>query len=133
MSNLSMIIPFKKKSGQYKYLLKNEFIPGWDLHPDTCGISLEATETRERDLVELMKKELNLVVDESELFYLGVCAIKRNSDHVCYLYSLDLSRRDFEIEKEDQEYFWSDAEKLVESIDPQLLSGFAKLKYQVLE
>ena len=140
MSNICMIIPYKKKNGQFKFLLKNEFIPGWDQHPDTCGISLPTSENNhENEMISFLSSELNLIVDEPDLIRLGVCAIKRNSDHICYLYAVDLSKREFEPEMKTKSdgksevYQWSNADQLVESIDPQLLSGYLRLKYLVFD
>ncbi len=132
MSNMSMILPFRKKGTAIHYLVKREFIPGWDQHPDLCGIStLVADETRELALVELLKIEIGITTDENELIRLGVCAVKRSSDHICYLYSVDLSKRVDSIEKDLGGYVWITDEKVMESIDPQLLSCYAKLRYLI--
>jgi len=132
MSNMSMILPFRKKGNMIHYLVKREFITGWDQHPDLCGISaLVADPQRESTIMEIMKTAVGITFDENELIRLGVCAIKRNSDHICYLYSVDLSKRIDSIEKDLGDYTWVTDETVMESIDPQLLSCFAKLKYLI--
>ena len=133
MSHMQMLLPYRKKGSQIQYLVKNAYVPGWDQHPDLCGISvLNNDPNHESIMLETIANESGLLVGEDELIRLGVCAIKRSSDLVCNMYSVDLSKRMDEGLPNSADYFWIDDDKMMESIDPQLLSCYAKLRYLVL-
>ncbi|GAB6108452.1 hypothetical protein [Fusibacter bizertensis] len=130
MSNTSLLLPFRKKGNSMQFLVKNEYIPGWDTHPDICGIMNPATdEFYEKKMLEQLKHETGIIVDSDELIRLGLCAIKRSSELICYLYAVDLSKRSEVIEKEMDNYIWISEDRLMESIDAQLLSTYARLKF----
>jgi len=129
---MSLLLPFRKKGTSIQYLVKREFIAGWDQHPDLCGIAVSVPDDQlDRELENKMKTETHITFEHSDLIHLGVCAIKRSSDHVCYLYAIDLSKRLEGPDKDLGEYLWVSDEKLMESIDPQLLSCYAKLRFLV--
>ncbi len=132
MSNMSMLLPFRKKGTSIQYLVKQEFIAGWDQHPDLCGIAVAALDEQlDKELESKMNAEMKITFEHGDLIHLGVCAIKRSSDHICYLYALDLSKRVEGPEKDLGDYLWVSDDKIMESIDPQLLSCYAKLRYLV--
>ncbi|MDH8677339.1 hypothetical protein QE109_04220 [Fusibacter bizertensis] len=130
MSNTSLLLPFRKKGNTMQFLVKNEYIAGWDAHPDVCGILNTVTnDLYEKEMLDQLKLETDIIIDSDELIRLGVCAIKRNSDLVCYLYSADLSKRNETIEAEMDNYLWISEDRLMQSIDAQLLSAYARLKF----
>lgn len=132
MSNMSMLLPFRKKGTSIHYLVKREFIAGWDQHPDLCGIAVAVPDEQlDKELESKMKTDMNITFDHSDLIHLGVCAIKRSSDHICNLYAIDLSKRSEVPDKDLGDYLWVSDDTIMESIDPQLLSCYAKLKYLV--
>lgn len=133
MSNMSMIIPFRKKGLGIQYLVRREYVVGWDQNPDLCGISAIVADTLlEIALVEALEKDLSIHTITDDFIRLGVCAIKRNSEHMCYLYALDLGKKPEVFEKEKESYMWVNDEVLLETLDPQLLAAYARLKYLVL-
>lgn len=133
MSSMSMILPYRRKGTQIQFLVKSAFIPGWDQHPDLCGIATNvAGDMFEDAILETLKKEASINVEQKDLIRLGVCAVKRSSDHICYLYALDMSKKNEGIDALLESYTWIDDDKMMESIDPQLLACYAKLKYLVL-
>lgn len=130
MSNTTLLLPFRKKGNTMQFLVKNEYVPGWDAHPDICGILNNVTDDLyEKKMLDQLKHETGIIVDSEEMIRLGVCAIKRSSDLICYLYSVDLSKRNDAIEKELENYLWISEDRLMESIDAQLLSTYARLKF----
>jgi len=133
MSNMSMIIPYRKKGTTYQFLLKNETIVGWDQHPDLCGIAIAGPdEVMEKGLVDKLKADLGFVIEPSDFIHLGVCAMKRASEHICYLYAVDLTKRVELDESKMGDYLWAYDDKLMESIDSQLLACYARLRHLVL-
>lgn len=133
MSHMQMLLPYRKKGSQIQYLVKNAYVPGWDQHPDLCGISVLGNDpNHEVIMLENLANETGIVIEEEELIRLGVCAIKRSSDLVCNMFAVDLSKRLSEAVTTSPDYFWIDDDKMMESIDPQLLSCYAKLRYLVL-
>ena len=136
MSNMSILLPYRKKGTAIQFLLKREYVLGWDQHPDLCGISyIGADDELESKLVENLNKEVTLGVTSDDLIRLGVCAVKRQSEHICYLYAVDLTHlqpiKAF-VDTGSEDFLWASDEKVLESIDPQLLACYAKLKYLVL-
>ncbi|HAS73897.1 MAG TPA: hypothetical protein DCS67_07110 [Clostridiales bacterium UBA8960] len=133
MSNMSMILPYRKKGTQIQFLVKSAFIPGWDQHPDLCGIASNVSNDMfENAIMETLKQETGVNVEADSLIRLGVCAIKRSSDHICYLYSVDLTKKLDVTQDLNEAFSWIDDDKMMESIDPQLLACYAKLKFLVL-
>ena len=128
----SLVITFQKKGTAIHYLVKREFIAGWDQHPDLCGIAVAVPDEKlDFELQNKLKTEMHLPFEHGDLIHLGVCAIKRSSDHICYLYALDLSKRNEVPEKDLGDYLWVTDDTIMESIDPQLLSCYAKLRYLI--
>lgn len=133
MSNMSMILPYRRKGTQIQFLVKSAFIPGWDQHPDLCGIAASVTGDMFEDaILETFQQESGVDIQHSDLIRLGVCAVKRSSDHICYLYAVDLTKKNESTQTLPEAYFWIDDDKMMESIDPQLLACYAKVKYLVL-
>ena len=133
MSSMSMILPYRKKGTQIQFLVKSAFVPGWDQHPDLCGIAANVSnDLFEEAILETFKLDTGVGVEAEDLIRLGVCAVKRSSDHICYLYAIDLGKKNESNQTFGDSYFWIDDDKMMESIDPQLLACYAKLKYLVL-
>lgn len=136
MSNMSILLPYRKKGTSIQFLLKREYVLGWDQHPDLCGISYIGPDADlESKLLEDFNKVVETLISSDDLIRLGVCAVKRQSEHICYLYAVDLTHTPFVKDFVDtgaEEYLWANDEKILESIDPQLLACYAKLKYLVL-
>jgi len=136
MSNMSILLPYRKKGTAVQFLLKREYVLGWDQHPDLCGISYIGPDNElESKLLDNFNKEVESSIDSDDLIRLGVCAVKRQSEHICYLYAVDLTHlapiKAF-VDTGSEDFLWANDEKLLESIDPQLLTCYAKLKYLVL-
>lgn len=133
MSNMSMILPYRRKGTQIQFLVKSAFIPGWDQHPDLCGIAANVSNDMfENAILETFKMESGVALESELLIRLGVCAIKRSSDRICYLYAVDLTKKNEGIQELSEEFSWITDDKMMESIDPQLLACYAKLKFLVL-
>jgi len=134
--SMALLLPYRKKVGSAHFLLRRELIPCWDTHTDICGIAIYgAAESVEGQLVEALKNEAGYTVKASELKSLGVCACDRITDTVCYLYTVDLSRHDAVEEKltvDENITFWGSAEEVLESLDSQLITCLAKLRYLLL-
>ena len=78
MSHMQMLLPYRKKGSQIQYLVKNAYVPGWDQHPDLCGISVLGNDPNQEEIMlENLAKEAGIVIGEDELIRLGVCAIKK--------------------------------------------------------
>lgn len=133
MSNMSIIIPYRKKATGIQYLIKREFIVGWDQNPDICGISATVPDAQlESALSEILEKDLNIHAVSDDFMRLGVCALKRNSEHMCYLYAFNINSKLDVFDKSKGDYHWVDDEELLESIDPYLLAAYARLKFLIL-
>lgn len=133
---MALILPYRKKMGTAQYLLRRELIPCWDSHMDICGISVMGEQSQlETLLIEALKNESGYQVTPGELKCLGVCATDRFTDTTCFLYAVDLSRRGIAEEKlevAEEMSFWGTAEDVLESVDSQLITCYAKAQYLVL-
>lgn len=130
MANTVILIPYKRKGNHLQLLLKSEFVPGWDAHPDLCGLLYtDAEGPLESAIIKSFKKESSILIEGNELIRLGVCAVKRNSDHMLDLYAVDLSKRSEPAFDPEAKLVWADEERVVESIDAHLLAAYARLKF----
>lgn len=133
---MAVLLPYRKKRGVAQYLLRREMIPCWDSHMDVCGIGVIGEQgTLEDLLIETLKQESGYQVSKNDLKCLGVCATDRYADTTCFLYAVDLSRRgagEEKLEVAEEMTFWGEAEEVLESVDSQLITCFAKAQYLVL-
>lgn len=133
---MAVLLPYRKKLGVDQYLLRRELIPCWDNHMDICGISVLGEQTLlESLLIETLKKESGYRVTANELKCLGVCATDRYTDTTCFLYAVDLSRHgagEEKLEVAEEMTFWGESQDILESVDSQLITCFAKAQYLVL-
>lgn len=133
---MAILLPYRKKMGATQYLLRRELIPCWDSHMDICGMAVYGEHsTLENQLIAMLKKEAGYQVSANELKCLGVCATDRHIDTTCFLYAVDLSRHNVSEEKlevAEEMTFWGEAEDVLESVDSQLITCYAKAQYLVL-
>lgn len=132
----AIVLPFKKKMTQTSYLLHRELIPAWDQDKDLCGICVEAPlDELESRILAVLDEMYGYVTDISTLLSLGVSAGDRNSGEVYYLYTVDLSKaktKPVEDEKADHYMVWTTDEILLESIDAQLITCYARAKFLII-
>jgi len=133
---MAILLPYRKKMGTAQYLLRRELIPCWDSHMDICGIGVFGEHSAlEGLLIETLKKESGYQITSNELKCLGVCATDRYTDTTCFLYAVDLSRHgasEEKLEVAEEMTFWGEAQDVLESVDSQLITCFAKAQYLVL-
>lgn len=133
---MAILLPYRKKMGVDQYLLRRELIPCWDNHMDICGISVMGEHhALEGLLIEALKKEAGYRIVPDELKSLGVCATDRYSDTTCFLYAVDLSRHGIgeeKLEVAEEMSFWGEKKDVLESVDSQLITCFAKAQYLIL-
>lgn len=131
-----LLLPYRRKLGAVQYLLRRALIPSWDSHTDICGIAVNGESDQVEALLgEALNAETGYGLKPGDLKSLGVCACDRRTDTTCYLYAVDLSRRDPAEEKlsvAEEMTFWGTEEDVLESLDSQLIACLAKLKYMVL-
>ncbi len=133
---MAVLLPYRKRMGAVQYLLRRELIPCWDNHTDVCGIGvIGEQDTLEALLIETLSQESGYQISPNELKCLGVCATDRYTDTSCFLYAVDLSRHgasEEKLEVEEEMTFWGEAEDILESVDSQLITCYAKAHYLVL-
>ena len=141
MSRMALILPYRKKMGNYQFLLKRALILKWDKHPDVSGIAAYGPEMSiEESLAEIIESEAGYKVNPNEFKNLGLCATSRDSETICQLYAVDMqynksSDRDIPekiIDEEVEGMFWGDDEILLESLDSQLMACYAKAQFLLL-
>lgn len=145
MSNTTAIVlPYQKRLNHVHYLIHRELVPAWDEASDLCGIMVQGTEaTFDRDIAQYLLETYDVKITSNDLKMLGICATDRHSDHFCYLYAVDLTgRKDLEHipneptpqlpEDLSRQLFWVEEDILLESLDSQLITCFAKLKHLLL-
>ncbi len=136
--HMALLLPFKKKHGRVMYLLQRQNIPAWDNHPDVCGIAIYGGEDHlETNISAFVDNYFGEKFPDALVKPLGISAINRTSHTLCYLYAMDLSRYDVDTfdETDDdnvEHLFWADTEKLLSSLDSQLLACYAKVQYIML-
>jgi hypothetical protein len=124
----SLVVPYKKTMGKFVYLVKRELIPGWDSHPDLCSISLPVKYQPEVSAIHALKELTGIEFNQKALIHLGVCAASKRADDTFYLFSLDLSHLEDDLKAP---LVWVDEKTLVESLDAQLVTALARLKFIV--
>lgn len=133
---MALLLPYRKKMGTPQYMLRRELVPCWDNHMDICGIAVIGEQNDlESLLIDTLKKESGYQISARELKCLGVCATDRYSDTTCFLYAVDLTRHGVSEEKlevKEEMTFWGEAQEILESVDSQLITCFAKAQYLVL-
>lgn len=133
---MAVLLPYRKRMGSAQYLLRRELIPCWDSHMDICGIGVIGEQgALEGLLIETLKAESGYQITPNELKCLGVCAADRYTDTTCFLYAVDLTRRgvaEEKLEVAEEMTFWGTAEDVLESVDSQLITCYAKAQYLVL-
>jgi hypothetical protein len=141
MSRMALILPYRKKMGNYQFLMKRALILKWDKHPDVSGIVSYGPEIGiEESLAEIIESEAGYKVDPEAFKNLGLCSTSRDSEMICQLYAVDMqynktSDRDIPekiIAEEVEGMFWGDEEILLESLDSQLIACYAKAHYLLL-
>ncbi len=132
----AILLPFKKKMTQTTYLLHRELIPAWDQDKDLCGICIEAPlDILESTILQILDEKYGYVADISNLLSLGVSAGDRNSSEVYYLYTIDLTKAKTKAltdEKADHYMVWTTDDILLESIDAQLTTCYARAKFLII-
>lgn len=141
MSRMALILPYRKKMGNYQFLMKRALILKWDRHPDVSGIAAYGPEKGiEESLAGIIESEAGYKVAPSEFKNLGLCATSRDSEMICQLYAIDMQYnktgvRDVPekiIAEEVEGMFWGDDEILLESLDSQLIACYAKAQFLLL-
>lgn len=129
----AIVLPYKKKITQYQYLLHRELIPAWDQDKDLCGICVEAPlEVIETEILKVLSEKYGYIGDLADLLSLGVSAGDRNSGDVFYLYAIDLTKakaKEIAEGQADAYMLWANDETLLESIDAQLCTCYARAKF----
>ncbi len=132
----ALVIPYRKKLGQTHYLLHKELIPSWDNEMDMCGICVEGTlENIETQILDKLNSEYGYSGERSELNSLGVCAGDRVGNKTYYLYALDLTKAkvtDTSPQENTDHQFWATDQILLESIDAQMITCYARIQYLLL-
>lgn len=145
MSNVTaMVLPYQKRLNRVHYLIHRELVPAWDEASDLCGLMVHGSElSMDQDISKYLSDTYDLKISAADLKMLGVCATDRHSDHFCFLYAVDLTgRKDLEHipneptpqlpEDLSSQLFWVEEEILLESVDSQLITCYAKLKHLFL-
>lgn len=131
--SMALILPYRKHRGKKEYLLERNWLPGWDVSVDICGIAVYGSEDElEALLIERLKDVIGVQVIADELQYLGICGADRHTNTVCKLYAVDMSQfkeHDAFLDEEKTSVFWTDAESIIESLDPQLHAAYASHQY----
>lgn len=132
----ALVLPYRKKLGQTQYLLHKELIPSWDNEMDICGICIEGNlETLESQILDKLKSEYGYTGDLNDLSSLGVCAGDRIGNKTYYLYALDLTKAkvvDQTLQENTDHQFWATDQILLESIDAQMITCYARIQYLLL-
>lgn len=136
LGQMALVLPLRKKLTHIEYLLCRETFPNWDSHPDICGIAVYGDESHlEALLVEKINSETGYKVQVNDLKPLGLCGADRYTNTICKLYTVDLSQNklvdDF-FDESKFSIFWGNDENVLESLDPQLIACYAKIKYLFL-
>lgn len=133
LGTMAIVLPYKKKLSHVDYLLCRESIPCWDDHPDVCGIAVYGDQDKVEELIiAKLLKTAGYAIDPIYLKYLGVCAGDRRTNTTCHLYAVDVTHQklaDEFIDESKAALFWGSAENVLESLDTQLISAYAKLQY----
>lgn len=129
----ALVLPFRKKLTQTQYLLHRDLIPAWDQNKDLCGILLEGDQsTIEDQIVQSLLANFGYKTDLSNILSLGVCAGDRSLGTMYYLYAVDLSKAkvvDPKLNEPTDDHFWTLEETLLESLDAQLITCYAKIQF----
>lgn len=137
LKEMALILPFRKKITSTEYLLCRENIPCWDKHPDICGIAVSGLEKDlETLLVKKLGEESGYILEANEIHYLGLCAADRRTNTIYHLYTADLSHhkvKDEFFDEHSTQLFWASTERIMESLDSQLIAAYAKLYYLFLK
>lgn len=132
----ALVVPYRKKLGQTQYLLHKELIDKWDQRMDRCGICITGDlETIEKDILAVLEKEHGYIGDLNEMNSLGVCAGDRSTSNTYYLYAIDLSKAkisDPKLQENAEKHFWASDQVLLESIDAQMITCYAKIQYLLM-
>lgn len=132
----AMVLPYRKKLGQTQYLLHKELIPNWDQQMDMCGISISGPlETIETKILDVLKTEFGFIGELADINGLGVCMGDRTVTQTYYLYAIDLSKAkisDSKLQNDSEHHFWATDQILLESIDAQLITCYAKIQYLLM-
>lgn len=132
----ALVLPYRRKLGQTQYLLHKELIPSWDNEMDICGICTEGNiETIETQILEKLKTEYGYSGDLNDLNSLGVCAGDRVGNKTYYLYAIDLTKakvNDHTPQENTDHQFWATDQILLESIDAQMITCYARIQYLLL-
>lgn len=119
-----MVLPYRKKRGEWEYLLAKENISAWDSNPDHAGLSLELKYQPEVSCAHLIKMCTGLEIKHKEFLHLGVVCGSKYSADMTYLFAIDLSEYpDFSPNGAS----WEPIQSLVGSVDALLLSAYTRL------
>jgi hypothetical protein len=132
----ALVVPYRKKLGQTQYLLHKELIPTWDNEMDMCGICVDGTLDKiELQILEKIKSEYGYIGEVDDINALGVCAGDRVGNKTYYLYALDLTKakvHDASLQENTDHQFWATDQILLESIDAQMITCYARIQYLLL-
>lgn len=128
-NNKVIVLPYRQKGNHNEYLIKKELIKNWDPHPDVCSISFQINknEDKEQFLKERVEEILKVTININNLYSLGVCSESKASDNFYYLYCINVSNLDYEIDLENYEFV--DQERILKNIDSQLIVAYSRLEY----
>lgn len=131
----ALVLPYRKKLTQMQYLLQRELIPAWDQDKDLCGILVcGSLETIENTILATLTESFGYKGEMIDLLSLGVCAGDRTTSNHYYLYAIDLTKAkvtDPKLNEPTDDHFWASEDILLESLDAQLLTCYAKLQFVI--
>lgn len=125
-SQFVLVLPFKKERGRMSYLGLRQIVPGWDQHPDLCGIVTPAFLEPDRSAIQVLKDYSGIEFNQQALVTLGVCNASKWSQDTYYLYAMDLTGYHGDLSQ--TQLVWVDENELSNSLDPQLITAMTRLK-----
>lgn len=121
-----LVLPYKRIKGHYYYLLERIWVPGWDKHPDLCGISGPAFEEADVSAQMLIKSTTGVEYNPQSFVPLGVAAGSKFSGDITFLFGLDVTSLHETIKGET--LVWVEEEELVQILDVHAIVAYSRLK-----
>lgn len=125
----AMLLPYRNHAGKVEYLVKRALIEGWDAHSDICGIHFATEHDLLESAVQVMA-DLGYKTLKADVYPLGVVTEGLFSNRSFQLFAVKLP---FEpkgnglMELVGTEVLWVNKDDLLKSVDPSVLSAFARL------
>ena len=131
--NIVAFLPFEKANNEFKFLLRKEAVPCWELdRPLLCSFTggVDKDLTPYKCFIKELEEEAGYIVDvqeENRVYDLGVSFSTKSSDSTYWLYAVDITNfpeekiRDLYVETELEQAStneWIDANKIHEAQDP---------------